>query len=139
MLEISRNLAHTFSHSLTPLNSSPEPVSVQLNEKNQLDNSLASNTQTHLAYAKLVFTNWCYYVQATTITIGRQSEGNTYQADCLIPHVSIVGSKSISRLHSQISYNFKTKNWDFYCIGRNGAIIDGLFCSPNSTSVLLKK
>ncbi|EDO19605.1 hypothetical protein Kpol_1018p143 [Vanderwaltozyma polyspora DSM 70294] len=115
-------------HELPPKNFS------QLNSSDPQKNSEDSNAiieeqPTISAYARLDFQSFTFYVQTLHVIIGRRSENDfTHKVD-----VNLGPSKSISRRHAQIFYNFGTGRFELSVIGKNGAFIDDVFVERGNT------
>ena len=126
---------------LTPANSSPEPKdSLHLQPVNSNTTSDTNSVLPPFAFAKLTGAGWSYYIQSTSITLGRHQENlpdlyEFYREN----HVFLAGSKLISRLHARIQFNGTNRSWEFVCIGRNGAFVDGKFCEPSQLAHLGRK
>lgn len=87
------------------------------------------------AYARLDFQNFTFYVQTLQVIIGRRSENEyTHKVD-----VNLGPSKSISRRHSKIFYNFGTERFELSIIGKNGAFVDDTFIERGMTVPLKNK
>ena len=90
---------------------------------------------TIFAYARLDFQNFTFYVQTLHAIIGRRSENDTtHKVD-----VNLGPSKSISRRHAQIFYNFGTGRFELSIIGKNGAFVDDNFVERGKTVPLTNK
>ncbi|KAI0307369.1 hypothetical protein B0F90DRAFT_1807993 [Multifurca ochricompacta] len=86
------------------------------------------------AYYSLVFPNFTYYLQTLTVTIGRRciptstaSSSEQTQVD-----VDLGPLKSVSRLHARIEYEEEEERFVLVVLGRNGAWVDGAWCSKGS-------
>lgn len=87
------------------------------------------------AYARLDFQSFTFYVQTLHVIIGRRSENDfTHKVD-----VNLGPSKSISRRHAQIFYNFGTGRFELSIIGKNGAFVDDIFVERGNTVPLKNK
>ncbi|SCU78818.1 LAME_0A05952g1_1 [Lachancea meyersii CBS 8951] len=81
------------------------------------------------AYARLDFQSFTFYVQTLQVIIGRRSENDfTHKVD-----VNLGPSKSISRRHAQIFYNFGTGRFELSIMGKNGAFVDDAFVERGIT------
>jgi hypothetical protein len=67
------------------------------------------------AYAKLSGDTWSYYLQDLAVTIGRTSDSQEDPVD-----IDLGRSKTISRKHASISFNFTSRKWEIIVLGRNG-------------------
>lgn len=94
------------------------------------DNSALPDEQpTISAYARLDFQSFTFYVQTLHVIIGRRSENDfSHKVD-----VNLGPSKSISRRHAQIFYNFGTGRFELSIIGKNGAFVDDIFVERGNT------
>ncbi|AET38328.1 Fhl1p Ecym_2615 [Eremothecium cymbalariae DBVPG len=87
------------------------------------------------AYACLDFQNFTFYVQTLQVIIGRRSENDfTHKVD-----VNLGPSKSISRRHAKIFYNFGTERFELSIMGKNGAFVDDTFVERGITVPLKNK
>lgn len=97
--------------------------------------SLADEQPTISAYARLDFQSFTFYVQTLHVIIGRRSENDfSHKVD-----VNLGPSKSISRRHAQIFYNFGTGRFEVSIIGKNGAFVDDIFVERGNTVPLRNK
>lgn len=96
----------------------------------------ASDEQSKIsAYARLDFQDFTFYVQTLQVIIGRRSENDySHKVD-----VNLGPSKSISRRHAQIFYNFGTGRFELSIMGKNGAFVDDNFVERGSTVPLKNK
>ena len=97
--------------------------------------SMPHEQPTVFAYARLDFQSFTFYVQTLHAIIGRRSEHDySYKVD-----VNLGPSKSISRRHAQIFYNFATRRFELSVIGKNGAFVDDKFVERGKTVPLKNK
>lgn len=97
--------------------------------------SLSDEQPTISAYARLDFQSFTFYVQTLHVIIGRRSENDfSHKVD-----VNLGPSKSISRRHAQIFYNFGTGRFELSIIGKNGAFVDDIFVERGNTVPLKNK
>lgn len=83
----------------------------------------------------LLTVSYTFYVQALHAVIWRRSENDTtYKVD-----VNLGPSKSISRRHARIFYNFGTGRFELSIIGKNGAFVDDIFIEGGNTIPLHNK
>lgn len=132
-------------NSLTPGMFRPNEVTVQepvtsesntsgangnLNTQQTVDENVIPEEQpTIFAYARLDFQSFTFYVQTLHAIIGRRSENDfSHKVD-----VNLGPSKSISRRHAQIFYNFGTGRFELSIIGKNGAFVDDIFVERGNT------
>lgn len=91
--------------------------------------ALPEEQPTISAYARLDFQSFTFYVQTLHVIIGRRSENDfSHKVD-----VNLGPSKSISRRHAQIFYNFGTGRFELSIIGKNGAFVDDIFVERGNT------
>ncbi|CCH60049.1 hypothetical protein TBLA_0C02390 [Henningerozyma blattae CBS 6284] len=87
------------------------------------------------AYARLDFQSFTFYVQTLHVILGRRSENDfSHKVD-----VNLGPSKSISRRHAQIFYNFGTGRYELSVLGRNGVFINEQFVEKGHTVPLKHK
>lgn len=79
------------------------------------------------AYAKIESAEFSYFVRKLEVVLGRQVAENE------LIDVHVGGSKSISRKHAKIQFNFSLQSFEIVVMGKNGAIIDGQFVACLST------
>ena len=83
----------------------------------------------------LLTLSYTFYVQALHAVIGRRSENDaTNKVD-----VNLGPSKSISRRHARIFYNFGSGRFELSIIGKNGAFVDDIFMERGNTVPLHNK
>jgi hypothetical protein len=87
------------------------------------------------AFAKLAGHDWTYYIKTVTVSIGRSSDQAT---DDDLVDVDLGPTKTVSRKHAFILYNFDTAQWEVDVKGRNGIKIDYVPCKPTPNNVPLK-
>ena len=103
--------------------------------KSEQPSEVAKEQPTVFAYARLDFQSYTFYVQTLHAVIGRRSENDTtHKVD-----VNLGPSKSISRRHAQIFYNFGTGRFELSIIGKNGAFVDDVFIERGNTVPLHNK
>ncbi len=147
------------ANTLLSFSSSSVPVSPKRDPSSRLPNAsqTTNNGDEYYAYAKLQSSNWTYYVQKLSVTLGRSMEpcmpgplhefatvtdlnqlaevaNSSSQGSGNALDLHLAESEEISRRHLRIDYNFKTQNWELSCFGRQGVTVDGVsyepFCSP---------
>ncbi len=69
------------------------------------------------AYAKLMSDTQTYFVQSLSVVIGRSSSSSD---EAIHVDIDLGKSKTISRRHAKIEYDFQTRTWLLYVLGRNG-------------------
>jgi hypothetical protein len=90
-----------------------------------------TNNTSISALAKLVGPgDLCYYLLSTDVSLGRSTQGGG--ADIMLGP-----NKAISRLHAKITYSNHAKAWEFTCISRNGAFVNGMFVGLGYAPVIL--
>ncbi|TIA88463.1 hypothetical protein E3P99_02586 [Wallemia hederae] len=83
--------------------------------------------ETIAAYAKLHFRqeHYSYYLQCLSVSIGRRCASSSSSA---VPvDVDLGTSKSISRLHATINYDFERELFNLCVLSSNGLWVDGLW------------
>lgn len=109
--------------------------SVALTGEAAADNKSLEEQSKISAYARLDFHDFTFYVQTLQVIIGRRSENDySHKVD-----VNLGPSKSISRRHAQIFYNFGTGRFELSIMGKNGAFVDDNFVERGSTVPLKNK
>jgi hypothetical protein len=78
------------------------------------------------AYAKLQGENFVYYVQTLELMLGRRVEGYTDV------QVDLGPSRTISRQHAKIVYEFQTRRFMLHPLGKNGVVINGQHYTPGA-------
>lgn len=114
-----------------------QPKALPENDSSQLtDEHIPGDEQSKIsAYARLDFQDFTFYVQTLQVIIGRRSENDfSHKVD-----VNLGPSKSISRRHAQIFYNFGTGRFELSIMGKNGAFVDDNFVERGSTVPLKNK
>jgi hypothetical protein len=83
------------------------------------------------ALAKLVGPgDLCYYILSHDVSLGRSVPGGG--ADIMLGP-----NKSISRVHAKITYSNYARAWEFTCVSRNGAFVNGMFVGLGYAPVIL--
>lgn len=70
------------------------------------------------AYAKLEFDHFSFFIQTLTLIVGRKAKRD----DNIDVHLGM--SKSISRVHAKIYYQFDAMSWEIEVLGKNGAFVN---------------
>eukprot|EP00124_Ichthyophonus_hoferi_P005715 Ihof_evm1s913 gene=Ihof_evmTU1s913 len=83
------------------------------------------------AYCKLQGIDFEYYVRSLKVKLGRKT-AHKDEVD-----VDLGRSKSVSRLHLCIAYNFVTRHFELECTGRNGVTVNGRFYPQNCEKITL--
>lgn len=91
----------------------------------------AENTKI-LAYARLDFSNFTFYIQTLQVLLGRRLNGD--QSHSVDVHLG--PRKAVSRKHARIFYNFGTQRFEILVLGRNGLFIDNDFFEKGITMPL---
>lgn len=88
------------------------------------------------AYAKIKFKQekYSYYLQCLTVNIGRRTKNNINNID-----IDLGKSKSISRLHAIINYDFEKELFVLHVLSINGLWIEGLWYGKGAKIELGKK
>lgn len=85
------------------------------------------------AYAKLQGENFVYYVRTLSVVLGRRVAGCDDQVD-----VDLGPSKTISRRHALIAYDFGSRRFVVSPLGKNGITVDGTFYEQGHPPVPLE-
>lgn len=118
-------------------NNNPNNINLSTNSNDEIQSltEIPEEQPTIFAYARLDFQSFTFYVQTLHAVIGRRSENDTtHKVD-----VNLGPSKSISRRHAQIFYNFGTGRFELSIIGKNGAFVDDVFVERGNTVPLKNK
>ncbi|CAI7394720.1 BBT_collapsed_G0057020.mRNA.1.CDS.1 [Saccharomyces cerevisiae] len=155
LVDEKNNMLHMRNNSITPImfqqhelvgqppqntvteNNSTDAETTQRKLSEPIDASLPlpNEQPTIFAYARLDFQSFTFYVQTLHAIIGRRSENDfSHKVD-----VNLGPSKSISRRHAQIFYNFGTGRFELSIIGKNGAFVDDIFVEKGNTVPLRNK
>jgi hypothetical protein len=78
------------------------------------------------AYAKLQGESFVYYVQTLKITLGRRVQGFS-DVD-----VDLGPSRTISRVHARIMFDFDSRKFVLYPLGKNGVTVNGENFKPGT-------
>lgn len=79
------------------------------------------------AYAKLEFEQFSFFIQTLTLVIGRKAKRD----DNVDVHLGT--SKSISRVHAKIYYQFDAMSWEIEVLGKNGAFVNEHYVEAGNT------
>lgn len=79
------------------------------------------------AYAKLEGDEFCYYIRTLQVTLGRKAS-TTDNVD-----VPLGNTKSVSRQHARLFYNFSTQRFEMNVFGKNGAFVNEQFVEKGVT------
>lgn len=82
------------------------------------------------AYAKLEFDQFSFFIQTLTLVIGRKAN----REDNVDVHLGM--SKSISRVHAKIFYQFDAMTWELEVLGKNGAFVNEHYVQAGQTCQL---
>jgi hypothetical protein len=85
------------------------------------------------AYAKLEGDDFCYYVRTLQVTMGRKVS-NPENVDILLGN-----TKSVSRQHARLFFNFSTQRFELMVFGKNGAFVNERFVEKGVTVPLDNK
>lgn len=82
------------------------------------------------AYAKLEGQHYCYYIRTLQVTLGRKVNrpGKSDKVD-----IPLGNTKSVSRQHARLFYNFATQRFEMMVIGKNGAFVNDQFIERGVT------
>ena len=122
---------------------SKDPVIMSDTHNNtKIEERYGSNNIT--AFAKICGREWTYYVQDSTVNIGRELSQHARQStgagresstpdDATQIHIDLGPSKVISRLHATITYDYTEEVWRVEPHGRNGVQVDDKFVKKGSS------
>ncbi|RUO96215.1 fork head domain-containing protein [Jimgerdemannia flammicorona] len=79
------------------------------------------------AYAKLEGDEFCYYIRTLQVTLGRKAS-NSDNVD-----IPLGNTKSVSRQHARLFYNFSTQRFEMNVFGKNGAFVNEQFVEKGVT------
>lgn len=79
------------------------------------------------AYAKLEGDDFCYYIRTLQVTLGRRVT-NPDNVD-----IPLGNTKSVSRQHARLYYNFNTQRFELMVFGKNGAFVNEQFVEKGVT------
>ncbi|KAI9022335.1 fork head domain-containing protein, partial [Phycomyces nitens] len=79
------------------------------------------------AYAKLEGEDFCYYIRTLQVTLGRRVT-NPDNVD-----IPLGNTKSVSRQHARLFYNFTTQRFEMMVFGKNGAFVNEQFVEKGVT------
>lgn len=85
------------------------------------------------AYAKLEGEDFCYYIRTLQVSLGRKVT-NPENVDIPLGH-----TKSVSRQHARLYYNFSTQRFELIVFGKNGAFVNEQFIERGVTVPLDNK
>ncbi|CCK68406.1 Fhl1p KNAG_0A07530 [Huiozyma naganishii CBS 8797] len=120
-----------------PNNPNQAPRAGEINKMARIGSSpeIPEEQGSIIAYARLDFPNFNFYVQTLHAVIGRKSENDTtHKVD-----VNLGPLKSISRRHAQIFYNFGNGRFELSIIGKNGAFVNEVYVGRGNTVPLEHK
>lgn len=85
------------------------------------------------AYAKLEGDDFCYYIRTLQVSLGRKVT-NPENID-----IPLGNTKSVSRQHARLFYNFSTQRFELMVFGKNGAFVNEQFIERGVTVPLDNK
>ncbi|CEP18022.1 hypothetical protein [Parasitella parasitica] len=85
------------------------------------------------AYAKLEGEELCYYMRTLQVSLGRKVS-NPNNVD-----IPLGNTKSVSRQHAQLFYNFSSQRFELMVFGKNGAFVNERFVERGVTVPLENK
>ncbi|KAI8890605.1 hypothetical protein K501DRAFT_206650, partial [Backusella circina FSU 941] len=110
----------------------PTPTSTDLSEK--LEPLVASiDSGPVQAYAKLEGDDLCYYIRTMQVSLGRRVS----KPDSV--DIPLGNTKSVSRQHANLFYNFTNKRFEMIVHGKNGAFVNEQFIEKGVTVPLENK
>ena len=119
------------------LDVAPYPITVASEHANdRYDGELAGAIQ---AYAKICGASWTYYINTTSVNIGRTPEPNARHSvgtraesspgegnDLPDVHIDLGPHKHVSRLHSTLFFDSSDAKWHLRVEGRNGLKVNNM-------------
>ncbi|KAI8344930.1 fork head domain-containing protein [Blakeslea trispora] len=106
-------------------------ASASLNHSAAISNSLKTingpilgimDDEERPVYGKLEGDDVCYYVRSLKVSLGRNTANSQKVAD-----VPINSTKSVSREHAQLFYNFSSEQFELMVLGKNGVFVNEQF------------
>ncbi|KAG2209750.1 hypothetical protein INT47_001898 [Mucor saturninus] len=85
------------------------------------------------AYAKLEGDDFCYYIRTLQVSLGRKVT-NPDNVD-----IPLGNTKSVSRQHARLFYNFSSQRFELKVFGKNGAFVNEQFVESGITVPLENK
>lgn len=85
------------------------------------------------AYAKLEGDDFCYYIRTLQVSLGRKVT-NPENVD-----IPLGNTKSVSRQHARLFYNFTMQRFELMVFGKNGAFVNEQFIERGVTVPLDNK
>jgi hypothetical protein len=123
------------SSSFNPATPTPATVT-ELSDKqnNTLEPLVASiDSGPVQAYAKLEGDDLCYYIRTMQVSLGRRVS----KPDSV--DIPLGNTKSVSRKHANLFYNFTNKRFEMIVHGKNGAFVNEQFIEKGVTVPLENK
>ncbi|KAG2173971.1 hypothetical protein INT44_000085 [Umbelopsis vinacea] len=112
---------------------SVDPTTAEATESLSASKTTAQPSATNLdsgpvqAYAKLEGDEFCYYIRTLQVTLGRKGSKNE-NVD-----IPLGATKSVSRQHARLFYNFTTQRFEMMVFGKNGAFVNEHFVEKGVT------
>ncbi|CAO3683099.1 unnamed protein product [Umbelopsis ramanniana] len=112
---------------------SVDPTTTEATESNSASKAIVQPSATSLdsgpvqAYAKLEGDEFCYYIRTLQVTLGRKGSKNE-NVD-----IPLGATKSVSRQHARLFYNFTTQRFEMMVFGKNGAFVNEHFVEKGVT------
>jgi hypothetical protein len=112
---------------------SVDPTTTEATESNSASKAAVQPSATNLdsgpvqAYAKLEGDEFCYYIRTLQVTLGRKGSKNE-NVD-----IPLGATKSVSRQHARLFYNFTTQRFEMMVFGKNGAFVNEHFVEKGVT------
>lgn len=112
---------------------SVDPTTTEATESNSASKATVQPSSTNLdsgpvqAYAKLEGDEFCYYIRTLQVTLGRKGSKNE-NVD-----IPLGATKSVSRQHARLFYNFTTQRFEMMVFGKNGAFVNEHFVEKGVT------
>ncbi|KAH8555974.1 fork head domain-containing protein [Umbelopsis sp. PMI_123] len=110
-----------------------DSATAEATDSNSVSKATSQPTSTSLdsgpvqAYAKLEGDEFCYYIRTLQVTLGRKGSKNE-NVD-----IPLGATKSVSRQHARLFYNFTTQRFEMMVFGKNGAFVNEHFVEKGVT------
>ncbi|KAI8328708.1 fork head domain-containing protein [Chlamydoabsidia padenii] len=101
--------------------------SISIGQQHANPNSNNNSNIPVQAYAKLEGEDFCYYIRTLQVTLGRKA----MTPDTV--DIPLGNTKSVSRHHARLFYNFSTQRFEMMVFGKNGAFVNERFVECGAT------
>jgi hypothetical protein len=123
-------LCRFFNYAVTLLSNKKEKTMASFDTISSMENDKnkrKSEAGPVQAYAKLEGDDFCYYIRTLQVTLGRKVK-NPESVD-----IPLGNTKSVSRQHARLYYNFSEQRFEMMIFGKNGAFINERFVEKGVT------